>query len=141
AVVGPLPAVIGFGIGAGWAILLSVAAWPVHATAPERGLVAAVYDQLAVLLRASGTPAARASRQQLTTALNQAYDALLTARSRLQGRDEVYRRLFVVLSSTTPVVEATVALINAQHRPPRSVVDAVGAVGAAIREDRPVPEL
>jgi uncharacterized membrane protein YccC len=77
----------------------------------------------------------------LTVALNAAYDALLTARSHLQGRDQVYRRLFVALSETTPLVEATVALINARHRPPKSVVDAVAAVGTAIEQDAPMPEL
>jgi uncharacterized membrane protein YccC len=141
AVVGPLTAAVGFLIGAAWALLLSIAAWPVQATAPERRLVGAVYDALADLLATSGTPAGRPARQQLTAALNSAYDALLAARSRLQGRDKVYLRLFVLLSETTPVVEATVAMAHARHRPPKSVSDAVLAIGAAIREDRQPPEL
>ncbi|HEY4453238.1 MAG TPA: FUSC family protein [Pseudonocardiaceae bacterium] len=141
AVVGPLVAVGCFLGGAAFALLLSVAAWPVRATAPERALVAAVYDQLVAILSAAGTPAATAARQQLTAALNTAYDALLTARSHLQGRDQIYRRLFVALSETTPVVEAAVALINARHRPPKSLIDAVAAIGAAIHDDAPMPEL
>ncbi|HEY4020262.1 MAG TPA: FUSC family protein, partial [Pseudonocardiaceae bacterium] len=139
-VVGPAVAVGCFVGGAAFALLLSVAAWPVRATAPERALVAKVYDQLVALLSSAGTPAASGARQQLTVALNTAYDALLTARSHLQGRDQIYRRLFVALSETTPVVEAAVALSNARHRPPRSLIDAVAAVGAAIHDDTPMPQ-
>jgi uncharacterized membrane protein YccC len=140
-VVGPGLAVGCFLGGAAFALLLSVAAWPVRATAPERALVATVYDRLFVLLSVAGTPAATGARQQLTAALNTAYDALLTARSHLQGRDQIYRRLFVALSETTPVVEAAVALINAQHRPPKSLIDAVAAIGVAIHDDVPMPGL
>lgn len=140
-VVGPVLAVGCFLGGAAFALLLSVAAWPVRATAPERALVATVYDQLYVVLSVAGTPAATGARQALTAALNTAYDALLTARSHLHGRDQIYRRLFVVLSETTPVVEATVALLNARHRPPKSLIDAVAAIGVAIRDDAPMPEL
>jgi uncharacterized membrane protein YccC len=140
-VVGPVLAVGCFLGGAAFALLLSVAAWPVRATAPERALVAKVYDQLVALLSSAGTPTAGGARQQLTVALNTAYDALLTARSHLHGRDQIYRRLFVALSETTPVVEATVALTNARHRPPKSLIDAVAAIGAAIHDDAPMPEL
>jgi len=138
---GPWVAVPCFLGGAAFTLLLSVAAWPVRATAPERTLVAKVYDQLVILLSTSGTPATEPARQQLTAAMNAAYDALLTARSHLQGRDQIYRRLLVALSETTPLVEAAVALVNARHRPPKSVIDAVGAVGTAIEHDAPMPEL
>jgi uncharacterized membrane protein YccC len=130
-----------FAVGAGWALLLSLAAWPLRATAPERELVAAVFDRIAALLTLSGTPAARGGRHALTTALNKAYDALLAARSRLYGRDQVYRRLFLVLSDATPIVEASVALLSARHRPPRSVVDAVRTLAAAVRADEPPGDL
>jgi uncharacterized membrane protein YccC len=140
-VLSPLLALAWFVVGASWALLLSLAAWPVRATAPERALVATVFDRLAALLRLSGTPEAKAGRHRLTAALNSAYDALLSARSRLAGRDMVYRRLFVVLSDATPVVEATVALLSARHRPPRSVVDAVTELADAIRADEPPGDL
>jgi uncharacterized membrane protein YccC len=140
-VVAPAVAVGWFAAGAGWALLLSLAAWPVRATAPERALVATVFDRLAALLVLSGTPEARAARHRVTAALNSAYDALLVARSRLSGRDQVYRRLFVVLSDATPVVEASVAVVSARQRPPRSVVDAVGTLADAVRADRPPDRL
>lgn len=47
----------------------------------------------------------------------------------------------MVLSETTPVVEACVALHNARRRPSRRLIDAVLAVGAAIRVDGPPPRL
>jgi uncharacterized membrane protein YccC len=140
-VVGPWTAAIGFLVGAGWALLLAVAAWPVRATAPERALVAAVYTGIAEMLSASGTAAAAPARQRLTTALNSAYDALISARSRLQGRDKVYLELFTVLSETTPVVEAAVAMVNARHRPPQAVLASVVALGEAIAADEPPVEL
>ncbi|HWE88461.1 MAG TPA: FUSC family protein [Pseudonocardiaceae bacterium] len=137
----PWVMVAAFATGSGWAMLVALAAWPLRATAPERRLVVAVYDGVVAMLDAAGTAAARPARQQLTTALNAAYDALLNARSRLHGRDLAYRRLFDVLSETTAVVEAAVALVNARHRPPRSVVNAVAAVGQAIRDDARPPAL
>lgn len=140
-IVSPWVAVGWYAAGAAWALLLSLGAWPIRATAPERALVANVFDRLAEALSLVGTPDSRAARHRLTTALNSAYDALLAARSRLSGRDQVYRRLFVVLSDVTPVVEATVALLSARHRPPRSVVDATTRLGDAVRADEPPGDL
>lgn len=134
-VVGPGIALAGFAVGGAWALLLSLAAWPIHATAPERLLVANVFDRLADLLRSAGTPDARAARHRLTAAMNSAYDALLTARSRLQGRDRTYRKLFLVLSEATPAIEAGVALASARHRAPKSVVDATVRIGLVVRVD------
>lgn len=135
-VVSPWLALAWFAVGAGWAYLLSIAAWPVRATAPERGLVAAVFDRMANLLTVVGTPGAKAARESFTAAVNTAYDALLVARSRLAGRDRVYRRLFVTLSDATPAVEASIALASARHRPPKSVVDGALELADAVREDR-----
>ncbi|HEY0804944.1 MAG TPA: FUSC family protein [Pseudonocardiaceae bacterium] len=140
-VVGPGVAVAGFAVGGAWALLLSLAAWPIHATAPERTLVANVFDRLADLLSAAGTPDARAARHRLTAAMNSAYDALISARSRLAGRDRTYRRLFLVLSEATPAIEAGIALASARHRAPKSVVDATVQIGQAVRADEPLGEL
>lgn len=138
---GPYLATALFAAGAAWAVLLAVAAWPIRATAPERATIAAVYEHIAAMLAASGWRQAALARQRLTTALNDAYDALLTARSRLEGRDATYRRLFVLLSDTTPVVEAAVAVAKARHSPPQQELDAVRAVADAIRADRRLPRL
>jgi uncharacterized membrane protein YccC len=137
----PLIALACFATGGAWSLLLAIGAWPVRATAPERRMVSAVYDELATMLDAIGTPRVYDERGKLTTALNTAYDALLTARSRLQGRDETYRRLLVLLTETTPVVEATVALANARHRPPRTLINAVSAAASTIATDGSPPEI
>jgi uncharacterized membrane protein YccC len=137
-VANPFVALGWFAVGAAWAYLLSIAGWPWRATAPERGMVAAVFDGMANLLTVVGTAEAIAARQAFTAAVNTAYDVLLVSRSRLAGRDQVYRRLFLTLSDATPAVEAAIALTSARHRPPRSVVDGVRQLADAVRvDDRP----
>ncbi|CAM3870541.1 FUSC family protein [Kibdelosporangium persicum] len=136
---GTLSATFWFVVGAGLVWLLALAAWPFKATGPERAAVAEIYDELAVMLAASGTAGARAARRDLTTALNDAYDALLTARSNLSGRDRAYRRLMTLLADTTPVVEASVALVNVGRQPPAQVVLHMTAIAEAIRLDKPLP--
>ncbi|GAA5118239.1 FUSC family protein [Haloechinothrix salitolerans] len=137
---GPYLATGWFLAGAAWAVLLAIAAWPVRATAPERAAVAAVYEQMVAMLTARQWREAALARQRLTAALNDAYDALLTARSRLEGRDETYRRLFTLLSNTTPVIEAAVAAVKTRHRTPRHEIDILRAIADAIRADRPLPD-
>jgi uncharacterized membrane protein YccC len=122
-----------FAIGAGWVLLLNVAAWPVRGAAPERSMIATVLVALSGLLTAGGTEEAEPARLRLTTALNAAYDALLSARSRVGGRSGTYRRLLLVLRSTTPMVEAGVALTTAGSRPPRRMVTAVDELAVAVR--------
>ncbi|GLZ40712.1 FUSC family protein [Actinokineospora sp. NBRC 105648] len=129
-----------FVVGAGFALLLSLAAWPVRGAAVERAAVAAVYDHLAAMLAASGTSAARGARRDLTAALNAAYDALLDARSHLAGRDRSYRRLFVMLTETTPVIEASVALVNAKRQAPLEFVEYLRDAADRIRAREPLPE-
>ncbi|WP_091449723.1 FUSC family protein [Actinokineospora iranica] len=129
-----------FVVGAAFAWALSSAAWPVRGAALERAAVAAVYDQIAVMLAASGSPAARVARRDLTAALNAAYDALLDARSRLAGRDRSYRRLFVLLTESTPVIEAAVALVNARRKVPQEFVAYLEDAADRIRAREPLPE-
>lgn len=139
--VGPGAALAHFVIGAGWVLLLNLAAWPVRGAAPERAMVATVLAELSGMLAAIGTPEAEPARLRLTTALNAAYDALLVARSRVGGRSRPYRRLLLVLRAATPAVEASVALVTARHPPPRSMVDAVGTLAGAVRRDIPAGSL
>ncbi|GDY33422.1 FUSC family protein [Gandjariella thermophila] len=128
-----------FVAGAAWAVLLALSGWPVRATAPERAAVARVFDAVTALLRAIGTGETVAARRSLTAAMNDAYDALLSVRSRIAGRDLPYRRLLLLLSEATPLVEASVALAHAGRRPPPAVVGAVAEIADAVRTDGPVP--
>ena len=135
----PVTATACFLAGAGLAVLLAVGPWPVRATAPERAAVADVYDELAAMLAGTGTGHGRQARQRLTAALNLAYDRLLGARSRLSGRDLAYRRLLTLLSTTTPVVEASVAVLHSRTPPPGEVVLHLVRLADAIRVDDPLP--
>ncbi|PPK65895.1 FUSC family protein [Actinokineospora auranticolor] len=129
-----------FAAGAAFALVLSIAAWPVRGAALERAAVATVYDHIAVMLAAAGTAEARHARRELTKAINAAYDALLDARSRLAGRDRSYRRLFVLLTETTPVIEASVALVNAKKQIPPEFVTYLFEAAYRIRVREPLSE-
>ena len=69
--------VVGFLIGVIWALILIVPGWLLSPHGKEQRDVAAVYSALAGVLRAIGTDDFTARRQQLTAALNTAYDELL----------------------------------------------------------------
>ncbi|RZQ64433.1 FUSC family protein [Amycolatopsis suaedae] len=132
-------ALVCFLVGAGWSLAVALAGWTVRATSPERTAVAQVYIELAGMLSAEDEDTARAARHQLTTAMNTAYDRLLSARSWLSGRDAAYRRLLDILSSGTPAVEAAVAMVNARERPPRELVEHTLAIAIAILADTRIP--
>lgn len=122
-----------------WGLLLALSGWTVHATSPERQAVAQVYIELAAMHSAQDEATSLAARQQLTTAMNTAYDRLLTARSWLSGRDATYRTLLNLLSATTPAVEASVAMVNAGERAPRDVIAHFTDLAAAVLADAPLP--
>ncbi|MET8999374.1 FUSC family protein [Amycolatopsis sp. NPDC004169] len=128
-----------FCLGAAWSLLVALATWTVRATSPERTAVAHVYVELAAMLSATDEAVSRVARHRLTTAMNTAYDQLLTARSWLSGRDAAYRHLLNLLSATTPAVEASVAMVNAGRRPAREVVDHFVALSAAVLAGQPLP--
>ncbi|MET8846534.1 FUSC family protein [Amycolatopsis sp. NPDC004625] len=129
-----------FCLGAAWSFLVALVTWTVRATSPERTAVAHVYVELAAMLSATDEAVSRVARHRLTTAMNTAYDQLLTARSWLSGRDAAYRHLLNLLSATTPAVEASVALVNAGRRPPQAVIDHFVALSASVLASQPLPE-
>nr|WP_225957554.1 FUSC family protein [Amycolatopsis lexingtonensis] len=129
-----------FCLGAAWSFLVALVSWTFRATSPERTAVAHVYVELAAMLSATDEAVSRVARHRLTTAMNTAYDQLLTARSWLSGRDAAYRQLLNLLSATTPAVEASVALVHAGRRPPREVIDHFVALSASVLASQPLPE-
>ncbi|MEV4596145.1 FUSC family protein [Amycolatopsis sp. NPDC049253] len=128
-----------FCLGAAWSLFVALVTWTVRGTSPERTAVAQVYIELAAMLSATDEPTSRVARNQLTTAMNTAYDRLLTARSWLSGRDAAYRQLLNQLSATTPAVEASVAMVNAGHRPPPEVIDYLTGAAASVLATQPLP--
>ncbi|MEU4245800.1 FUSC family protein [Amycolatopsis sp. NPDC026612] len=129
-----------FCLGAAWSFLVALVTWTVRATSSERTAVAHVYVELAAMLSATDEAVSRVARHRLTTAMNTAYDQLLTARSWLSGRDAAYRQLLNLLSATTPAVEASVAMVNAGRRTPQEVIDHFAALAASVLASQPLPE-
>jgi uncharacterized membrane protein YccC len=129
-----------FCLGAAWSLLVALVTWTVRATSAERSAVAHVYVELAAMLSATDEAVSRVARHRLTTAMNTAYDQLLTARSWLSGRDAAYRQLLNLLSATTPAVEASVAMVNAGRRVSGEVIDHFVALSAAVLASQPLPE-
>ncbi|SFW49759.1 FUSC family protein [Amycolatopsis australiensis] len=129
-----------FCLGAAWSLGVALVSWTFRATSPERTAVAHVYVELAAMLSATDEAVSRVARHRLTTAMNTAYDQLLTARSWLSGRDAAYRQLLNLLSATTPAVEASVAMVNSGRRAPREVIDHFVALSASVLASQPLPE-
>lgn len=129
-----------FCLGAAWSLIVALSSWTFRATSPERNAVAHVYVELAAMLSATDEATSRVARHQLTTAMNTAYDRLLTARSWLSGRDDTYRQLLNLLSASTPAVEASVAMVNAGRRAPDEVVDYFVAASASVLANQPLPD-
>ncbi len=129
----------GFLVGVIWALLLILPGWLLSPHSKEQDDVAAVYDALAGQLRAIGTSQFTAQRQRLTSALNIAYDELLTARSTATGRNRRTMRLVAVLNASHLMAEAVIALGVAGTRPPPLVIDTVERLADSIRNGTPPP--
>lgn len=138
-------------LGAAWELVLSLSTGIGRTAAPERAAVAAVYRSLARLLEAVGGDTVEQERQGLTDALNTAYDAVVTARSRSGGHDDQYRRLLAVLNEATPLVEESLTLVRIGRPLPEPVRQAVRDLAAAVarrgeppdvsRLEAPTPEI
>ncbi|MGH3322249.1 MAG: AMP-binding protein [Streptosporangiaceae bacterium] len=105
-----LPPLVFVGGGA-WVLALSAGAALLRpGTPPERAAAADVYSAIAGLLAAVGRPWAERARQELTTALNTAYDTMIGARSRAGG----------VTRSTAGSAHSSTTPRGSSRRPPRS---------------------
>ncbi len=111
----------GFLLGAAWAVLLILPGWLWSPRSKEQRDVAQVYAALAGKLAAIGTSRFATARQDVTAALNTAYDELLTARSVASGRNRRTMRLIAVLNASHQIVEASTALGLSGDRPPPTV--------------------
>jgi fusaric acid resistance family protein len=126
-----------FGAGVAWALLLLVPGWLASPRAAEQRLIATAYHRIADGLRAIGTEGLPPARRNVTTALNEAYDALLAdRRSATGGRSQRTMRLVAILNVSQQMAEAAVALLHEGERPPPSVTDTIDRLADAIT-DRP----
>jgi uncharacterized membrane protein YccC len=116
---------LGFIGGAVWGLVLIMPAWLLSPRGAEQSAVARVYHAIAGGLRAIGTPEVVNTRRAVTTALNTAYDTLLTGRSLASGRNELDMRLMAILNLSHQMVEAATALRSSGERPPPWVTDTI----------------
>ncbi|MFD0359352.1 FUSC family protein [Streptomyces sp. NPDC127110] len=119
-------------------LALTLLAWPLRGRQPERAAVAATYRALADALEACGGPQAiyDERRQQVTQALNQAYDLVLGRRARVHGRSPSLVRMLAQLNVLIPVAEAAPAA-HLRGRPlPAEIPAAVRELAAAVEEGR-----
>ena len=115
---GPWWQVLGlFLAGSLWAMLLAAVEWALRPRRPERSSVAEAYRALARMVRTAGTEQFENARRDATTALNTAYDDVLTARAFVGGNDESYARLVTLLNRTHRLAEAALTLSAEHNRP------------------------
>jgi uncharacterized membrane protein YccC len=129
----------GFLVGAAWALLLILPGWLLSPYGKEQRSVAAVYDALAVKFAAIGTTGFAAARQGVTTAMNTAYDELLSVRAVSGGRNKRAMRLIAMLNASHRAAEASTALGVAGDRPPPIFIDVLRRMAAVIREGGTAP--
>jgi uncharacterized membrane protein YccC len=123
----------GFLVGTLWALVLILPGWLLSPHGQDQRFVAAVYQALAGQLAAIGTDAVTARRQDVTTAVNAAYDELLSARAIAAGRNRTTMRLIAALNASNLMSQAATTLGVAGSRPPPMVIDTVRRLAEAIR--------
>lgn len=124
--------------GGVFSVMLMAVHWLRHPGAAERDAVAAIYQQLANVLEASGTPRVRLARRSLENAIAVAYDTLLTARaSTVSGWDVLERRAAQILAAE-PITSAVIALVQGGRPLPAPLGRALYGVARSIARDRPV---
>ncbi|MFI9805326.1 FUSC family protein [Streptomyces sp. NPDC052301] len=132
---------LAFLAGAGWLLLLRlVLPTPGALTGDfrfdgEREAVADVYDAVAALLDAVGTPHATARRAALTAALDHAQDALAGPRLRRHSGSAAERRLHARFAAALPLAEAATALFWTAEPVPARAAEGPRRLAAAVRGD------
>ncbi|MFD1666045.1 FUSC family protein [Streptomyces calvus] len=101
----------------------------------ERHAVAAVYDAVAALLDAAGSPTATARRAALTAALDQAQDALAGPRLRRYASSAAERRLHAQYAAALRLAEAATALAWAEQAVPARASEGPRRLAAAVRDN------
>jgi hypothetical protein len=124
---------VGFLVGVLWALVLILPGWLLAPYGQDQRYVAAVYQALADQLAAIGTDQLTARRQAVTTAVNSAYDELLSARAIAAGRNRTTMRLIAALNASNQMSQAATTLGVAGNRPPPMVIETVRRLAEAIR--------
>ncbi|MGW5642140.1 FUSC family protein [Saccharopolyspora sp. NPDC003752] len=117
-----------FFVGELLVLAIIAATWPLRGTAPARGAVAAVFDATLRMFDAESTITAR---QNLTKALDNAHDVLVSGGS--MSRSRVRDRLYLVYTYATPIVEASVSLAHSGKQPPERAREALRELARCMR--------
>ncbi len=125
-----------FLVGVAWALLLITPGYLLSPRSAQRKAVAEVYYALARGLRLIGTPGSAGARVALATALNAAYDAMLTGRASASGRSGRDMHLMAVLNVSHQFSEAAAALRATGERVPPLVTAETERFGDAILDER-----
>ncbi|MFI5675998.1 FUSC family protein [Streptomyces cellulosae] len=132
---------LAFLVGAGWLLGLRLVLPTPGSLAGdfrfdgERAAVAAVYDAVAELLDAAGTPQATARRAALTAALDHAQDALAGPRLRRYASSGAERRLHGQYAAALPLAEAATALAWAGENVSGRTSEGPRRLAAAVRDN------
>ena len=127
--------------GAAWALLLMVPGWLLFPRAVEQRSVAAVYQALAAELGAAGSPQFAESRLAVTTALNAAYDQLLSVRAVSSGQDRRLTPLVALLTQIHLIAEAAAAVAAEGRQVPPAVISAAERLAEAVRSGAAPPAI
>ena len=123
----------GFLVGVVWAVVLILPGWLLSPYGQDQRSVAAVYQALADQLASIGTDVFTLRRQAVTSAIDAAYDALLTARAVAAGRNRARMRLIGALNAANLMSQAVTTLGVAGTRPPPLIIEEVRRLADAIR--------
>ncbi|BDD94094.1 membrane protein [Pandoraea sp. NE5] len=122
--------------GGVFSVLLMAVHWLRHPGAAERDAVAAIYQQLANVLDASGTPRVRLARRSLENAIAAAYDTLLSARASTAGGWEVLERRAAQILAAEPITSAVIGLAQGGRPLPAPLGRALYGIARRIARDR-----
>ncbi|MET8141105.1 FUSC family protein [Sphaerisporangium sp. NPDC005288] len=128
---GPVTGASAYAAGAAWAMVLSVAGWPLRPRAAEESAVAGAYRALACLLERWHTGRAEALTA-FDAALKKAYDTVLGARSAALGPDRERTRLVALLNQAIRVRNALISLIEEGREPAPEIAQAVASIAGAL---------
>jgi uncharacterized membrane protein YccC len=120
--------------GVAWSLALITPGYLIAPRSAERKAVAGAYHALAQSLRLIGTPGSPAARTALATALNAAYDAMLTGRANASGRSRPAMHLLGVLNVSHQFAEAAAALRTTGERVPPLVPDEIDRLAEEIAD-------
>ncbi|GAB3169687.1 FUSC family protein [Streptomyces incanus] len=130
---------LAFLAGAAWLLLLRLALPAPGSLAGdfrfdgERHAVAGVYEAVAALLDATGSPTATARRAALTAALDHAQDVLAGPRLRRYAGSAAERRLHAQYAAALPLAEAATALAWAGEAVPARASEGPRRLAVAVR--------